>query len=626
MRGSLAESSDVIVIEKQLDPAISDMINVMEVFKNDKAISKMAFHWHFCCKILILFFLLFCSSVLYAKPVPYDVDIDAPKMIKTLLEQNLDLIRWRGNEQIDGAQLRRLYRNTPDEIRQLVETEGYYSPVIKTEMQKLENGGRRILIHVDPGKPVKVAVVDIEFKGAITTQKSSLKPSIEQLKENWQLPVGSVFRMADWEAAKIALLKQVTRVRYPRAELEDTRAIVNPETDEVTLKVIVNSGNPVKFGPIRIVGLHRYGEDVIMGQRPVKVGSTFRENALLNWQSRIQDSGYFSSVEVTADLESGLEEVPITVTVVENKKKHAAVGIGYSTDMGERISLTYDNLHFLGRDYRLKSSVVLQSRQRTAKADVYLPQRPDGTRDSFGVMYDRSEIEGEDTRVAGANFRRAWGTPRLEKYVSVEYLNEHNRIDGADGQQSQALPVTFGIITRHLNNRLAPTKGYALEAQVGAAVEPVLTDKSFVRGYLKGIRFQPIGEKGDLILRGELGAVVSDGKEGVPSTVLFRTGGDQSVRGYSYQSLGVKEGDAIVGGRYLAVASIEYQYYFIKNWGVAFFVDAGNAGDTIKELDPAIGYGIGGRWRSPAGPIGVDLAYGERTGSFRLHFSLGFTF
>ncbi len=587
---------------------------------------KTVFRWRFCFRNLILFFFLVCSSVLYAKPVQYDVDIDAPQTIKTLLEQNLDLIRWRGNEQIDTAQLRRLYRNTPDEIRQLVETEGYYSPVIKTDMQKLESGSRRIVIHVDPGKPAKVTTVDIGFKGAIMTQKSSLKPDIEQLKSQWQLPVGSVFRMADWEAAKIALLKQVTRVRYPRAELEDTQAIVNPETDEVTLKVIVNSGDPVRFGPIRIVGLHRYGEDVIMGQRPVKVGSTFRENALLNWQSRIQDSGYFSSVEVVADLESGLEEVPITVTVVENKKKHAAVGIGYSTDIGERVSLTYDNLHFLGRDYKLKSSMVLQSKQKTAKADVYLPPGSGGTRDSFGVMYDRSEIEGEDTRVVGANFRRAWGTPRLEKYMSVEYLNEHNRIDGAEGQYSQALPVTFGVIVRRLNSRFSPSKGYTFEAQVGAAVEPVLTDKSFVRGYLKGVRFQPVGEKGDLVLRGELGALFSDGKDGVPSTVLFRTGGDQSVRGYSYQSLGVGEGDAVVGGRYLAVASVEYQYYFIRNWGIAFFVDAGNAGDTIRELDPAIGYGIGGRWRSPAGPIGVDLAYGERTGNFRLHFSLGFTF
>ena len=577
-------------------------------------------------KSLLVFLFVLYSSAVCAKPVAYDVIINAPESVKKILMNNLDLLRWKGNEQMDTTQLRRLYRETPDEIRQLVETEGYYSPVIHTRMEKTDNNSRKVIIDVDPGKPVKVAAVDITFEGAITKQAESLKPGIEQLKKGWELPIGSVFRMADWEAAKIALLRQVTRVRYPRAELADTKAIVNPETYEVTLKVVINSGDPVRFGPIKIVGLERYGKDVIMGLNPVKEGRTFRENALLNWQSRIQDSGYFSSVEVTADLESGKEEVPITVTVVENKIKHAAVGVGYSTDTGKRISLNYDNLHFLGRDYKLKSSVVLQTKQKTAKADVFLPQEPGGIRNSFGVIYDRSQIEGEDTRLVGANYRRAWGTQRLEKYLSLQYLNENNRITGQSYQKSQALPLTFGIITRRLNNRLAPTQGYAFEAQVGGAVEHVLTDKSFVRGYMKGIHFQQLGEKGELILRGELGAVGSNGKEGIPSTVLFRTGGDQSVRGYAYESLGVKDGSAIVGGRYLAVASVEYQYYFIKNWGVAFFVDAGNAGDTIKELDPAFGYGIGGRWRSPAGPIGVDLAYGERSREFRLHFSLGFTF
>ena len=577
-------------------------------------------------KSLLVFLFVLYSSVVCAKPVAYDVVIHAPESVKKILMDNVDLLRWKGNEQMDTTQLRRLYRNTPDEIRLLVETEGYYSPVIHTKMEKTDNNSRKVIIDVDPGIPVKVAAVDITFEGAITKQADSAKPAIEQLKKGWELPIGSVFRMADWEAAKIALLRQVTRVRYPRAELEDTKAIVNPETHEVTLKVVINSGDPVKFGPIKIVGLERYGSDVIMGLNPVKEGRTFRENALLNWQSRIQDSGYFSSVEVTADLESGKEEVPITVTVVENKKKHAAIGVGYSTDTGKRISLNYDNLHFLGRDYKLKSSLILQTKQKTAKADVFLPQEPGGIRNSFGVIYDRSQIEGEDTRLVGANYRRAWGTQRLEKYLSLQYLNEKNRITGQSYQKSQALPLTFGIITRRLNNRLAPTKGYAFEAQIGGAVEPVLTDKSFVRGYMKGIHFQPIGEKGELILRGELGAVGSNGKEGIPSTVLFRTGGDQSVRGYAYESLGVKDGSAVVGGRYLAVASVEYQYYFIKNWGVAFFVDAGNAGDTIKELDPAFGYGIGGRWRSPAGPIGIDLAYGERSKEFRLHFSLGFTF
>ena len=589
--------------------------------------ARMTVYWlRLCFAGLIVFWLGACMSASHAAPLPYDVEIRAPEAIRTLLKQNLELIRWQGDKQIDALQLRRFYRNTPDEIRHLLETEGYYSPVVKMDMQPSGDQGKHVVIDVKPGKPVKVAVVDIKFTGAIATQEASLRPDVEQLRKEWQLPAGSVFRMADWEAAKVALLKQVTSVRYPRAELEDSQAIVDPETDKVTLKVVINSGKPVTFGPIRIVGLQRYGEDVIMGQRPVKVGSTYRENALLNWQSRLQDTGYFRSVEVSADLESGLDEVPVTVTVVENMKKHVSVGIGYSTDTAERISLSYDNLHLFGRDYKLNSSVVLQSKQRTAKADVYLPPSMEGVRDSFGVMYDRSEIEGEDTRVVGANIRRAWGTPRFEKYVRAEYLNEHTRIDGADGQQSQAMPVTFGVIIRRLNNRLAPTKGYAVEAQTGVAVEPLLTDKSFIRSYFKGLRLQTVSENSHLVLRGELGAVFSDGKSGIPSTLMFRAGGDQSVRGYAYESLGVREGDAIVGGRYLAVASVEYQYYFLRNWGVAFFVDAGNVGDTVSELDPAVGYGIGGRWRSPAGPVGVDLAYGERTGNFRLHFSLGFTF
>jgi translocation and assembly module TamA len=115
-------------------------------------------------------------------------------------------------------------------------------------------------------------------------------------------------------------------------------------------------------------------------------------------------------------------------------------------------------------------------------------------------------------------------------------------------------------------------------------------------------------------------------KLGVPSTFLFRAGGDQSVRGYGYQTLGVKEGVATVGGRYLATASAELQYWFKPPWGMAVFYDAGNAADRVADLRPKVGYGVGARWRSPAGPINVDIAYGQAERQVRLHFSLGFTF
>lgn len=104
-------------------------------------------------------------------------------------------------------------------------------------------------------------------------------------------------------------------------------------------------------------------------------------------------------------------------------------------------------------------------------------------------------------------------------------------------------------------------------------------------------------------------------------------GGDQSVRGYGYQELGVKEGDATVGGRYMLTGSAEYQYWFKPKWAIAAFYDAGNSADTVKAaMTPKSGYGLGGRYKSPVGPINVDVAYGHAVHKFRLHFSLGFTF
>lgn len=576
-------------------------------------------------KVCFAVLLFFCLVPVHAEISEYGVMIDAPKNIQPLLEENLPLVRWRGNDKVDRAQLRRLYRETPDEIKRLLETEGYFAPDIET---KMEPSGDTFQIHikVEPGEPVRVSEVNIVFEGAITLQEASERPRVSDLKKRWALQEGMRFRQSDWEAAKGALLRQVMRVRYPRARITGSQAVVDPEAKTAILHVSIDSDTPVRFGEITIIGLDRYSEDIIMRERPVKPGAVYRENALVNWQTRIQDTGYFRFVEVMADVDSGLDEVPVTVSVVENKKRHAAIGVGYSTDTGNRFSLVYDDLKFFGQDWNLKSGVVLETRKQTGHAEIYFPKTEGGFSNSIGGKYERSDIQGEDTRLISLFGKTSWGTPRLEQYVTLEYLNENTRINGSDDRKSKALPLSYGVIKRSLNNRLNPTRGYAVQAQIGAAVEPVLTDKSFLRPYLKAAYFHPVGEKGNLLLRTEMGAVLSSSREGIPTAVMFRTGGDQSVRGYAFESLGVKEGRATVGGRYLAVGSVEYQYYFYGNWGAAVFVDAGNAADNLNDLDPAFGYGIGARWRSPAGPLGIDFAYGEETQQFRVHFSFGFTF
>ena len=129
--------------------------------------------------------------------------------------------------------------------------------------------------------------------------------------------------------------------------------------------------------------------------------------------------------------------------------------------------------------------------------------------------------------------------------------------------------------------------------------------------------------------RGEAGEVHTQGTVGVPDTLLFRTGGDDSVRGYGYNTIGVDEGGTIVGGKVLTTGSFEIAHPIsrqLRQWWWAVFVDAGDATDSWTNIDPKLGYGAGIRWRSPVGALRADVAYGQETGNFRLHLSVGIAF
>jgi translocation and assembly module TamA len=161
---------------------------------------------------------------------------------------------------------------------------------------------------------------------------------------------------------------------------------------------------------------------------------------------------------------------------------------------------------------------------------------------------------------------------------------------------------------------------------VGGAASQLLSTRSFVRTYGRGIYILPLGRSDRLHLRLEAGAVWATSREGIPTEFLFRAGGDQSLRGYAYQSLGVRQGAAVVGARYLLASTLEYQHDFTPEWGGAVFVDSGNAVDTLSHFSTVQGYGIGARWISPAGTLNFDLARASRDGKLRFHFTIGARF
>jgi translocation and assembly module TamA len=592
--------------------------------------------------------------------IKYEVKIDAPEPLDDLLAKNLDLMRFRGNARMTREQLFRLVRTTPEQIRTLVATAGYYSPEVSVKLDR-DATPLAVQVTVAPGQPVRVGEVDIVLQGFSPNpdQRASNQFNADALRGSWPLKRGEIFRQDDWEASKRAILRQVVQTRYPRAQLLESQATIDPESHQANLRVVLDSGPELRFGQLRIEGLKRYPESVITNLNQIDPGDYYSEAALQSYQSRLQDTGYFSSVEVSADMSAILNEqleaaaattppagtepgeaapapmprsdnaasmapLPLLVRVTENKRKNVSAGLGYSTNTGNRASLTYDDLAIFG--LRLKSALTLETKRQTARGDFYFPVTPEGYNHSIGASYERSDIEGEVTAVTSIAGKRAWGTPLLERSISLELLSETKTVVGQESVTSKSLPVTYAVTWRRVDNLLMPTKGYALNAQVGGALLPILTDEAFVRAYTRGIYYLPLNTTSNIILRAEVGALGSRSKVGVPAVYLFRAGGDQSVRGYAYQELGVKQGEATVGGRYLATASAEYQYWFKPQYGAAVFYDAGNAGDTFSALHPKSGYGIGARWKSPVGPINVDVAYGHAVQKYRLHFSLGFTF
>jgi len=588
-----------------------------------------------------------------APAISYTVRIDAPRQLETLLEDNLDLVRFKGNPKMTMDQLQRLVKTTPDQAKTLLETEGYYSPKVTAGLESRNSGNPVVRVIVEPGKPVVVGALDLTLQGYIPFDDQSVPLDANDLRTRWGLPEGARFRMADWESAKKSLVRQIAQTRFPRAQLAESSATVDPEANKAALKVVIDSGPEMRFGATRIRGLRRYPESIVNNLNKIHPGDEYSEAAMQALQQKLQDTGYFASVEVGVDMRgvlgaqidaldeaddkgtdpattaaptavNGPTTLPVVVRVTENKQKNVTAGVGISTNTGARTQLAYDNLNVFG--LRMKSNLTYEQKQQIARADFYWPTTADGYNDSVGGGYTHTDIENEITSVTSVSAKRAWGTPLLERSVTIEALTELLSVDNIISSRAKSVPVTFSITKRKLDSLIAPTRGYAINGQIGAAVLPVLTDEKFVRAYARFINYRPLGKEGSLILRGEAGAVGSKEKIGVPSTVLFRAGGDQSVRGYAYQELGVKLGNATVGARYLATASAEYDWWFKPPYGAAVFIDAGNAADTVKDLKPKYGYGVGARWRSPVGPINVDVAYGQAVKKIRLHFSLGFTF
>lgn len=541
--------------------------------------------------------------------------------LRDLLEKHLTIHESMQNPRMNDSEWHRLIQKTPQEIAELLATAGYF----KTRATVYQPGARVAEFHLTLPPPAQVRAVDIAITGEI--QQSAHQKILEDAQQSWPLAVNSRFTQQAWSAAKRDLLATLLRAEFPNAKITQSQALVNPKTQEVFIKVTLNSGPAVRFGQVRIHGLQHYQEALVRPLNTLNMGAPYRQADLLTLQNSFMSTGKFRSVDVAAKTEAlnADHTVDVDVTVNEMEQNSVRIGGGASTNTGARIIFNYTDRNLFDRGLLWDSSLRLEQRLQAATSNITFLTDEKGYRDSIQNSVTRTDLEGQVTTAIQNGVRRYWGQPNIfEQYVGANLLYEFLAVDGEQSQFNKAATLAYGLNVRRLDHVLAPTKGWILNTQFQLAPLERLSDGRFLQSHVRLQAFYPLTESTQWLGRIEVGAVT--GARSVPATYLFRAGGDQSVRGYAFQSLGVKEADAIVGGRVLMTGSTEIVQWLTSSWGAALFVDFGNAANSWKDYDPALGYGLGVRWRSPIGPVGVDIAHGQETGEYRLHFNLGVNF
>ena len=572
-----------------------------------------------------LFAMLSLAAPATAETFNYKVDIEAPENLAAVLRDNLDIVSWAGREDVTEEQLRQLVKTAPDQIRRLLTTEGYFSPEVTVRLDTRESG-QVIQLIIQPGEPARVVSIDFLVTGAIENDPDR-EQRIRSARAAFTLNEGKVFRQSEWSAGKEGATHSLHRRLYAAARVTSSRAEIDPVTLEARLSVRIDSGPPFSFGDLQVTGLQRYQSSLVRNLSPIKPGDPYDEEQLIRFQKRLLVSGRFASAVVLAknDPEQA-DATPIIVNVVESLPRRVELGIGISTDRGARGTAAYTDQNTFNRGLQFDTRVQIDGLSEEVIGALTLPRNERGWRYGIEGSYTQQDIQNEvrtDWSVIGSH---AYLVEERLSQQSLQLLAEKRQIPASTEDNVIALYLAQKWAWNDLDDLLSPRKGYFLGLEVGGASREIVSDASFGRVVGKGSYFLPVRTFGTVLLRLEAGSVIADSRNNIPSEYLFRTGGDNTVRGYEYQSLGVDQGGAVVGGRYLLVGSVEYIQWITRQLGAAVFYDAGNAVDDKSSFEAAAGYGIGARWYSPIGSLNFDVAYGEEVDEYRVHFTAGFVF
>jgi translocation and assembly module TamA len=529
---------------------------------------------------------------------------------------------------ITESRLSYLLRRVPREVRGALEPFGYYDPIVDTQVQR-DGDAISVVVFVSPGKPVLVRGRDLRIDGAASTDT----PLMQRL-ERFRPSQGETFHHGIYEDSKAAIDRALGERGYFDAELVVHEVTVSRAARSADIDLAWTSGDRYAFGEARFEG-HEFRPGLLDNLVPWKPGMPYDQAKLLALQRSLADLDYFSAIDITPEPEDAVDgQVPVQVALAMGKRSIYSAGLRAGTDTGLGVTAGVERRWVNDRGHKFTALASLAQRRNEVTVQYRIPafrwldgwytlaasvrQEPFDLVDSelVELVGSRSGKLGAWDLVAALNLRRE----RFEDSVS-----------GEDYSYSSLVFPSLWAKWMRTDDLLYPRRATGVTMELRGGSTGLGSDIDFLQFSARGHWIRGFGLSDRLLLRAEAGTTMSDDFPQFPPSLRFYAGGDRSVRGYAYQEIGEVVLDAngnrsVVGGKHLLVASVEYEHMFSSAWGGAVFVDAGDAFDSFDDYAWEVGVGFGVRWRSPVGPVRVDIAHGlgdAAQSSLRLHFNIG---
>lgn len=545
------------------------------------------------------------------------VDEDEKKNILIFLS----IEQQRQQVGITEGRVRSLHARAPREIRAALEPFGIYRPDIQSELEQDGNDWIARYI-IDPGERLRVTELDLRV-----SDEAADDPEFQRLIAKFPIKEGDVAIHARYENGKRALLNLGVERGYFDARLTQHHLEIDLDNYQARVVLHYESGPRYHFGPVSFEGETELDPQILRRMVPFTPGEPFTTTGILKLQTALSDSDYFQQVDVQPrrDLADGLR-VPVEVKFSMRDKNKYTLGLGFGTDTGVRGKLGWERRLINAAGHRFSTELSASEIRSGINARYTIPVGnpvTDQVAFTAGYVDDHPETSDSQTATIGASYSRTRDEWR-ETY-SINYHRERFIVADDVGRSTLLVPGANWLRLR-TEDRIYTRRGTRLQFDLRGTAEAIGSDVSFLQMRVGGKAIYPAGQRGRWILRADGGATAVSSFADLPASFRFFAGGDLSVRGYDYNTIGsIDANNKVVGGKYLAVASAEYEHDLVGKWSAAVFYDVGNAFNDLSTEQYKHGVGLGIRWLSPVGLIRLDLAnaVSEDDRPWRVHLVIG---